>query len=75
GKATLYVTSITIDKWVKQVVKLLVPRAERQRVALLVDVAPHLPAITGDINRLKQVLLNLMDNALKFTPSGGTITV
>ncbi|MFT9849719.1 sensor histidine kinase [Aneurinibacillus sp. REN35] len=75
GKTTLYVTSIQVAEWVQQVIKLLAPRAERQSVTFLVDVAPDLPIIAGDVNRLKQVLLNLVDNALKFTPSGGEITI
>ncbi|MFL5756697.1 MAG: sensor histidine kinase [Chloroflexota bacterium] len=49
--------------------------AERQGVRLTVDVEPDLPRITGDEQRLGQVLLNLVHNAVKFSPDGGDVTV
>jgi len=39
------------------------------------NIAPRLPVITGDIRRLEQVLANLLDNAVRHTPAGGTITL
>jgi signal transduction histidine kinase len=51
------------------------PDAETKEVTLNVDLSTDLPAIQVDAARLKQVLQNLLVNALRHTPAGGTITV
>jgi two-component system phosphate regulon sensor histidine kinase PhoR len=50
-------------------------RAERQGLRLTLQVAPGLPPITGDAERLERVAVNLIQNALNFTPAGGSINV
>ncbi len=49
--------------------------AERQGVALAVDVPEPVPMVRGDEARLGQVLVNLLHNAVKFSPDGGDVTV
>jgi signal transduction histidine kinase len=50
-------------------------KARRLGVSLTLDVADSLPSISGDADRLQQVVLNLLDNALRATPPGGTVQV
>ena len=50
------------------------PLALGKKINLVHDIAPGAPGINADTPRLQQVIANLYSNALKFTPSGGTIT-
>jgi two-component system phosphate regulon sensor histidine kinase PhoR len=49
--------------------------ADRQGVAIHVEVADNLPPVRGDAARLAQVYVNLLHNAVKFSPDGGDVTV
>lgn len=44
-------------------------------IELLLDLPDSIPMVCGDMDRLEQVMVNLLDNAIKYTPSGGAITV
>ncbi|MFB0545698.1 MAG: sensor histidine kinase, partial [Anaerolineae bacterium] len=60
---------------VRQVFSSVELQATEQGVELVTDLPPELPMIDGDAQRLSQVLLNLINNALRYTPTGGRITL
>jgi signal transduction histidine kinase len=53
----------------------ILPLAEKKRMHLVSDMPERLPTMMADSRRLYQVLINLINNAIKFTPEEGTITV
>ncbi|MBN1483433.1 MAG: GAF domain-containing protein [Chloroflexia bacterium] len=57
------------------VVRDLVPRAREKNIEVDLQVPPSVPSITGDPDRLKRVLTNLVGNAIKYTPEGGHVRV
>jgi signal transduction histidine kinase len=60
---------------VQQVVALIQPAAAAKGLTLRIDVPDDLPLVNVDGGRIAQVLRNLLDNALAYTPEGGTISV
>lgn len=58
-----------------ETIDLFRPMAEDAEIRLEVALAQTLPAVTVDAVRIRQVLHNLIGNALRYTPAGGTITV
>ena len=75
GEVPLELEPVSLGPLVDQVVaEVGVARAGRL-VQVHNEVAPGLPVIMADRERLHQVLFNLLDNAFRFTPAGGTVTV
>lgn len=60
---------------VREAVETLSPRAAEKGLDLTVEVDRNLPIVRGNAGRLRQVVVNLMDNAIKYTPSGGSVHV
>lgn len=65
---------VRIEDVLAEVMKTLAPSARKKGVTLRLECDPRLPDLRADPERLRQVFINLGDNAVKFTPSGGTVT-
>jgi two-component system phosphate regulon sensor histidine kinase PhoR len=75
GKVTLRREPVRLDEVVGSVVEMIAPRAARSRVTVSADVPGEQPPVVADRDRLAQILINLVDNAVKYTPEGGAVTV
>lgn len=75
GTFTLEKTPCNAELLVDEALETHTPKARRQNLTLDQDVADHLPPIECDHDRIQQIFANLIGNAIKFTPSGGRITV
>jgi signal transduction histidine kinase len=75
GRMELEVTDFDLPATIDNALVLVRERASRRGVTLHQAVDPRLGQIRGDERKIKQVLLNLLSNALKFTPEGGRIDV
>ena len=75
GTMSLRKTHTDVAKVLREVVSTLQPTAMKKQVRLEVSVEPGLPTLWADPERLRQILLNLSENAVKFTPSGGVIRI
>jgi PAS domain S-box-containing protein len=70
GQLALSVTSFELRPSIEKMVKLVLPLAEKKGLDLRVDIADDIKTATTDQLRLEQVILNLLNNAVKFTEKG-----
>jgi PAS domain S-box-containing protein len=75
GKLRLDVRPVSLGPVVEGALDSVRPAADAKGIRLRVSVEPRLGAVAGDPDRLRQAVWNLLTNAVKFTPEGGTVEV
>lgn len=75
GRLMLRLSEVPVDRLVERSFERLRPQVERRSLKFTTDIAPDLVPLVIDEERIGQVLLNLMHNALKWTAEGGSIVV
>ncbi len=75
GKAELRLELVNLNQLAEEVISQLSPQAERQKLTLGKKLAARLPKVNADRARVRQVITNLVHNAIKFTPEEGKITI
>ena len=76
GKVDVEIVDFNVPRQVHSVVELLQSQYRAKNVALSTSIDPDLPGdVLGDPGRIRQILLNLMGNSLKFTASGGRVAI
>jgi CheY-like chemotaxis protein len=75
GHLEMDTEDLDLARHVESVVEALAPLAAGKNIDLSVNIPPELPAARGDPDRFRQILTNLIGNAIKFTEQGGQVMV
>jgi len=75
GKMELQFTPLDVNAVVRECVTLMQPQAARERVIMRLSLFDRLPQVMADERSLRQILLNLMANAVKYNEPGGQVIV
>ena len=75
GKVRLDVQRVDLPRIIEAAIETIRPAAEAKAIHILKALDPQVGQVTGDPNRLQQVMWNLLSNAVKYTPKGGKVHV
>jgi signal transduction histidine kinase len=75
GKLELNFSSLDLNELTQETVALMQPQANRERIIIRTALGSTLPAVTADARSVRQIVLNLLSNSIKFTGMGGQVIV
>ncbi|HHW41174.1 MAG TPA: cell wall metabolism sensor histidine kinase WalK [Syntrophomonadaceae bacterium] len=75
GKAKWQVMPVNLKEITSRVLEKLMPQIEEKALEIKTEIPEELPPALGNIDRIEQVLINLVHNAIQFTPKGGRIEI
>jgi two-component system phosphate regulon sensor histidine kinase PhoR len=75
GRAELRMESVNLNTLIDDVLVEISPLVEKQQIALLKELATDLPSVQADKDRIRQTIINLVHNAIKFNKPAGRVTV
>jgi len=75
GEMELDFIAVGLNETVSEAVSLVQPQANGQRVIIRTALSHAVPPVVADLRSVKQIVLNILSNAIRFTPSGGQIVV
>lgn len=75
GEMELDFIAVGLNETVSEAVSLVQPQANSQRVIIRTALSHAVPQVVADLRSVKQIVLNILSNAIRFTPSGGQIVV
>jgi signal transduction histidine kinase len=75
GKLDMVFASVNLNQLVQQCVALMQPQANQQRIIIRSSLSQTLPAVEADARSVRQIVLNLLSNSIKFTGAGGQVII
>src|SRR5262245_16418819 len=75
GKVQLSLQQLDAGQLIQRVLEVFWDQAYKKKIRLSQNIPSDLPKLFGDLDRLQQLFINLVDNAIKYTPAGGQVTL
>ncbi len=75
GRMEVAIEPTSVADLIEGISRIMAPQATAKSIRISTDVEPSLPTLETDPGKVQQILYNLVSNAIKFTPTGGTVSI